>query len=95
MLRSGPLIEPLGASTVAALMTLGDVFHLQSQRRELDGVDLHAHSRLLLAADADLRDAGNLRNLLRQDVLGVVVHRGDRQHVRVHGENQNGLNRPG
>ena len=88
MLRCGPLIEPLGASTVAALMTLGHVLHLQAQRGELDGIDLHAHRRLLLAADRHLRDARDLRDLLREDVLGVVVDGGHRQHVRVHRQDQ-------
>jgi hypothetical protein len=68
---------------------VGDVLHLQAQGCELDRVDLHAHGRLLLAADRDLRDAGDLRYLLREDVLGVIVDRGDRQHVGVHRENQN------
>jgi hypothetical protein len=88
MLRFGPLMEPLGASTVAA-DDVGHVLHLQPQRGQLHRVDLHAHGRLLLAADGHLRDAGDLRDLLRENVLGVVVDRGDRQHVRMHGQDQN------
>ena len=33
---------------------------------------------------------GNLRDLLREDVFGVVVDGGDRQHVGVHRQNQDG-----
>ena len=84
----GPLIEPLGASTVAVLMTPATSSICKSERRQLDGIDLHAHRGLLLAADRDLGDAGNLRDLLREDVLGVVVDRGHRQHVGMHRQDQ-------
>ena len=44
-------------------------------------VDLDADRRLLLAADDDLADARDLRDLLRQDVVGIVVDLGQRQRV--------------
>jgi hypothetical protein len=63
---------------------------LQPQCRELGRVDLNAHGGLLLAADRDLRDARNLRNLLPKDVLGVIVDGRDREDVRMNCENENG-----
>ena len=48
---------------------------------ELGRVDLDADRRLLLAADHHLGDARNLRNLLGQNVVGIVVDRGQRQRI--------------
>jgi hypothetical protein len=45
-------------------------------------IDLHADRRLLPSADADLADAGNLRNFRNEDVLGEGVDRGQRQRIR-------------
>ena len=53
-----------------------DVFELQALRDEFCGIDLDAHRGLLLAADRDLRDAGDLADLLRElgiDVVATVV----------------------
>ena len=44
-------------------------------------VDLHAHRRLLSAVDRDEADARHLRDLLRQDRVGVVVDLVERQDV--------------
>jgi hypothetical protein len=60
----------------------------EAERGELGGIDLHPDRRLLLAADGDLGDAADLRDLLRQDILGVVVDHGQRQHVGMNGEEQ-------
>ena len=49
------------------------VFQRQAAGRQLGRVDLHADRRPLLAADSDERDAGNLRNLRSDDVLGEIV----------------------
>ena len=46
-----------------------DVFQREALGDELGGIDLDADRRLLLAADEDLRDAGDLADLLRE--LGV------------------------
>ena len=48
------------------------------------GIHLHPHGALLLAADEHLGDAGNLRNLLRQDGVGVVVDLDQRHGVGLH-----------
>ncbi len=40
---------------------------------DLVRIDLDADGRLLLAADDHLGDAGDLRDLLRQHILGVIV----------------------
>ena len=66
---------PLAASVVALVSTLRDVFQREAARLQLGRIDLHADRRLLLAADDHLRHAGDLRDLLREDVLGVVVDR--------------------
>ena len=72
----------------------GDVLELDAERGDLGRIDLHAHRGLLLAADDHLRDARNLRDLLRDDVLGVVVDLRQRQHVGVHREDQDRRSRP-
>ena len=50
---------------------------------EFVGLGLHPHGALLLAADHHLCHAGNLRDLLRQHVLSVVVGLDQRQCVRL------------
>ena len=65
------------------------ILHLQAQCRQFGRVDLHAYRRLLLAADRDLGDARYLRNLLRQNILGIVIDGRDRQHVGMHRQDQN------
>ena len=52
---------------------------VEALRRQLRRVDLHPDRRVLLAADADKADARHLRNLLRQDAVGVIADRGERQ----------------
>ena len=42
-------------------------------------IDLHADRRLLLSADADQADAGDLRDLRHEDVFRIGVDRGQRQ----------------
>ena len=44
-------------------------------------IELHAHGRLLLAADADETDAGDLSDLRQQDALRIGIDHGDRQRV--------------
>ena len=51
------------------------VLQRQALGDELRRVDLDAHRRLLLAADEDLRDAGDLADLLRELGVGVVARR--------------------
>ena len=56
-------------------------------------IDLDAHREPLRAVHQHLRDAGQLRNLLRQHQLGVVVDRRQRQRLRVQAEEQDRENR--
>ena len=67
-----------------------NVLERQPLGRELGGVDLHPHRRLLLAADRHLRHAGNLRDLLGKDGVGVVVDGSERQRVGMHAHHQDG-----
>ncbi len=57
------------------------VLELQVLLDQLGRVDLDADRGLLLAADAHQRHAGDLADLLREDVFGDVVDLGDRRHV--------------
>jgi hypothetical protein len=61
---------------------LTDLRHRQAARRRLVGIDLHAHGEFLLTENLHLRDAGDLRNLLRENLLGVIVGRRERQRRR-------------
>src|ERR1044072_6663418 len=45
------------------------VFECHPARLQLRRIALHADGGLLLAADDDLRDAGDLRDLLRHDIV--------------------------
>ena len=67
------MIAPCGRVDRGGGDEAGDVLELQADRGELHRVDLHAHRRLLLAADRHLGDPGQLRELLGDDRLGVVV----------------------
>ena len=58
-----------------------DVLERQALRHQLGRIDLDAHRRLLLAADRDLRDAGNLADLLRELGIDGVADGGQRQRV--------------
>ena len=73
---------PFGRSTLAWLMHVADVLEADAARGQRLRIDLDADGRLLLAADADQADAGYLRDLLQQDVLGIGVDRGQRQGIR-------------
>jgi len=67
-----------------------NLFKTKSKRGKLDGIDLDANGGLLLAEDEDLGHPADLGNLLRQNVIGVVVDFGDRQAVRCHCDDENG-----
>ena len=60
---------------------VADVLEADTARGQRLGIDLNANGRLLLAADPDQADAGYLRDLLQQDVLGIGVDRGQRQGI--------------
>ena len=64
------------------------VLEIDAARRQRLRIHLHADRRLLLAADADEADAGDLRYLLQQDVFRIGVDGGQRQAVRRHRKHQ-------
>ena len=64
------------------------IFELNTERRNLCRIHLYAHRGFLLSADRYLRDPGQSGDLLRDDVLGVVVHRGEGQDIRMHRQNE-------
>src|SRR6516164_6143391 len=53
----------------------------QAERSELRRIELDAHGRLLLAADVDKTDAGDLAEMFDQHVLGVIIYSGQRQRI--------------
>ena len=57
------------------------VLQIETIGRELRRIELDANRRVLLAADTDQPDTRHLRELLRQDALGVVVHGSNRQRI--------------
>ncbi len=58
-----------------------NVFEGELPRHQLGWIDLNANCRPLLTADDDLGDAGYLRNLLGNDVLGEIVDFGQRDRL--------------
>ena len=52
------------------------------------GIDLDPHGRLLAAADEDLADAVDLRDLLGQHAVGGVEHLRERQRPRLQRQDQ-------
>ncbi len=59
-----------------------DVFQRQALGDQLGGIDLDPDRWLLLTADDDLRDAGNLADLLGKLGVDGVADRGQRQRLR-------------
>ena len=64
------------------------ILHREAHRREFRRIHLHPDSALLLARDKHLRHACQLRYLLRQHGVGVIVHLDQRQRVGIHRQNQ-------
>ena len=64
------------------------VLQRQALGDELGRIDLDADRRLLLAADDDLGDAGDLADLLRELGIDGVADRGQRQRVRCRRQQQ-------
>ena len=88
------LIVPLAALVVALTSAAADVLQRQADRGELGRIDLDADRRLLLAADRDLGDAGHLRDLLGEEIVGVVVDGDERQRVGMRRQHQDRRSRP-
>ena len=58
-----------------------DVFQGHAGRSELRGIDLDADRRLLFAAELALRDAADLGNLLREEIIHIIVDDIERQRL--------------
>ena len=86
-----PSMVPLAWLSVAAAMRLADVLHADAVRGQRGGIGADADGEVLLAADQHLGDAGNRRDLLREDGEGVVVDLVDRQVVGMDGVDQHRL----
>src|SRR6185436_20991518 len=67
-----------------------DVFDGEAVGGERGRVHLHAHGRLLAAADADEADAGELRDLLGEARVREVLDLGQGQGVRGQGQGEDG-----
>ena len=87
-MRVWPYRLPFGWIDAHVGERVSHVLQIETDRGELRRVELDADRRVLLAADADEPNAWHLRQLLREDALGVVIHRGDRQDVRGQPEHQ-------
>jgi hypothetical protein len=74
---------------VAGFNRLFNLINPKSIGREFVRVNLNANGIRLRAKNADLRDAIDLRNLLRQQILGIIVHVRHRQCRRRHGQENN------
>ena len=62
------------AAIVVELTSVGRTSSsVRPRRGELGRIDLDANRRFLLAADLDLGDAGHLRDLLGEEIVGVIV----------------------
>ena len=72
---------PLGAVDGRDRQLRAHVLQREVLGHQLGRIELDADGGLLLAADGDLADAGNLADLLRELGIGVVVHLGQGQGV--------------
>ena len=79
---------PFGLTVVALTITPRRSSSERPSEASFRRIDLDAHGRLLLAADRDLGDAGDLADVLVQDILGVIVDLGQRHRVGGQGEDQ-------
>ena len=64
------------------------VLELEALLDEFGGIDLDAYGRRHLAADAHQRHAGDLAEVLGENVLGRVVDVDDRRDVRLNGQDE-------
>jgi hypothetical protein len=80
-------MRPLFSATVAPLdraLGEGAAYRLEVQALggELSGINLNSNRWVLLTADADQSDAGNLRELLHENAVGIIADLGERKSVR-------------
>src|SRR6516162_2286233 len=66
----------------------GDEGEREAERSDLHRIHLNAHGRLLLTSDHHPGDAGDLTDVLGQDILGVIVDLGQRQCIRSNGKDK-------
>ena len=78
---AAPMNEPFGSSTVVLRDRGAHVLEAEADAGDRRGIDLHAHGRLLAAADGHLADAGHLRDLLREHVVRDVEDLRERHGV--------------
>ena len=78
---AAPSRLPLGWLTLAAASASAHVLEREAGAGQRHRIDLHAHRRLLPAVERHQADARDLRDLLRQDRVGVVVDLRQRQRV--------------
>ena len=78
---------PLGVLTVV-IASCAHVLQRDVLGDQLGRIELDADGGLLLAADGDLADAGDLADLLGELGVGVVVHLDQRQGVGGHRQQQ-------
>ena len=63
-------------------------FEIEAHSRQQRRVDLNPDRRVLLAADADEADTRHLRDLLRQDAVGIIADCRQRQCLRSQRQHQ-------
>ena len=65
-----------------------DILESEAQGGELGGLDLHPHGGLALTSERHQPHAGDLRDLLGEDIVREVGHLGDRERVGMGGKDQ-------
>jgi predicted amino acid-binding ACT domain protein len=78
----------LGRIDVGLGQRIAHVFQGQAEIAELGRIDLHAHRRAHVAGNRNEADPADLRQLLGEDRIGVVVDLAQRQRVRGHHQGQ-------
>ena len=76
------LDQPLGAIGVVGGDRIAHLIHADAEAIQHGGVELHAHCRQRATANRHLADPGNLRQFLRDDGRGRIVHLPARQRFR-------------
>jgi len=67
---------------------VANVLETDAARGQRLRIDLNADRWLLLTPDSDQADAGDLRDLLHQNVFRIGINNGDRQGVRREGKDE-------
>jgi hypothetical protein len=83
-----PVDGPLRAHSGRVDDHPAQILEREAEGSDLRRVDLDAHGRLLLAADLDVGDAGDLADVLVENILGIVIDLGQRDRVRGQSEDK-------